>query len=59
MLLLLCGIHQKITLTLCLVKPLVNKLDVGIRRIQLPLQFDKLMSPASHRSSHYLHIKAV
>ena len=36
MLLLLCGVYQIMTLTLCLVKPLVNKLDVGVCRIQLP-----------------------
>ena len=59
MLLLLCGVYQIMTLTLCLVKPFVNKLDVGVCRIQLPFKMGKFASPASHQSFHHLHIEAV
>ena len=36
MLLFLCGVYQIMTLTLCLIKPFVNKLDVSVCCIQLP-----------------------
>ena len=57
MLLLIFVDHPKIH-TLCLVKPLVYKHDVGICRIKLPLQFGKLASPASHQTFSRLHMKA-
>ena len=44
--------------TLGLVKPLVNKRDVGIRHVQLPLQFGKISSPVSRRTISRLHIKS-
>ena len=57
MLLLISVDHRKIH-TLCLVKLLVYKHDVGIYRIKLPLQFGKFTSPASHRTFSHLHMKA-
>ena len=44
--------------TLGLVKPLVNKRDVGIRHVQLLLQFGKTSSPASLRTINCLHIQS-
>ena len=55
MLLLIFPGHPNIH-TLCLVKPLVHKRDVGIYRVKLPPQFGKLSSPASHRTLSRLHM---
>ena len=57
MLLLIFVDHPKIH-TLCLVKPLVHKRNVGICRVKLPPQSGKLSSPASHRTLSRLHMKA-
>ena len=57
MLLLIYIDHRRIH-TLCLVKPLVYKHDVGTCHIKLPLQFGKLTNPASHRTLSRLHMKA-
>ena len=57
MLLLIFVDHLKIH-TLCLVKPLVHKRDVGICRVKLLPQSGKLSSSASHRTLSRLHMKA-
>ena len=57
MILLIFVEHLKIH-TLCLVKPLLYKHDVGICRIKLPPQFGKLTSPAGPRTLSHLHMKA-
>ena len=44
---------------MCIVESLVNKHDVGIWRIKLPLQLGKFISPTSHRTFRHLHMKAV
>ena len=44
--------------TLCLVKPLVHKRDVGIRHVKLPPQFGNISGPVSHRTLSRLHMTA-
>ena len=58
MMLLLIPVNHRRIHTLCLVKPLVYKHDVSMCRIELPPQFGKLISPASHRTFSHLHMKA-
>ena len=42
---------------MCLVKLLVNKHDIGISHVKLPLKFGKFISLASHRTLRHLHRK--
>ena len=44
--------------TLNLVKPVLNKRNVGIRHVKLPLQFGKISSRVSRLTISRLHIKA-
>ena len=60
MLLFLCGVYQIMTLTLCLVKPFVNKLDVGICRIQLPFKWaNSLVRLATGASITCLYVQVM
>ena len=57
MLLLIFADHSKIH-TMCLVKLLVHKRDVGIRHVKMRPQSGNISSPASRQTLSLLHIKA-